>query len=50
MIPEYAYLKDVSARIEDKESEILPKPQHGNNYLLIKVGSKKGFCRYHPEI
>lgn len=50
MIPQYANLKDVSTRTEDKESEILPKPQYGNNYLLIKGGSKKEFYRYHPEI
>lgn len=50
MIPQYANLKDVSTRTEDKESEISPKPQYGNNYLLIKGGSKKEFCRYHPEI
>lgn len=49
MIPEYSYLWDISVKTEDS-LKILPKSQHGNNYLSIKVDSKKSFCNYHPEI
>lgn len=28
--------------MEDKESETFAKTQHGNSYISIKVGSKKG--------
>lgn len=42
MTPEYSYLRDGSATMEDKESETFAKTQHRNNYISIKVGSKKG--------
>ena len=50
MIPEYSYLWDRSARMQDKESENFTKTIIKNNDLSIKVSSKKGFCRYCPEI